>query len=86
MPPFLKKLVLFATFLVFLVVLPTKVGTSALVNIQTRRTNLFARKRTNRILITVFDAAFHALINPTQLNSPILKLTVDLFAYNPALI
>jgi hypothetical protein len=70
-PPFLKKLVLFAAFLVFFVVFSTKVGAPALVNLQACRTNLIARKRTNSILVTVFDAAFHALSNPTQLNSPL---------------
>ena len=81
MPPFLKKLVLFAALLVFLVMFPTKVGTPALVNLQTRRTNLIARKRTNRILIAVLDATYYALTNPTQRNSPNLKVYSDLVAY-----
>jgi hypothetical protein len=85
-PPFLKKLVLFAALLVLLVVLSAKVGTSALINIQTCRTDLIARKRTNRLLVTVLDAAFHAFINPTQRNSPSLTCTVDLSHINPALI
>ena len=81
MPPFLKKLVLFAAFLVFFVVVSTKVRTSGLINLQSCCTNLFTGNRTNCIFIAVFGAAFYTLSYPTQTTSPTLhsnsKLSVE---------